>query len=121
LDNHTSNAATSPLLSGTANPRIEVSVSCDEISETVVRWHVRDNGVGIPREHLERIFEFGFTTKSNGQGGFGLHTSALAAGLMGGSLCAQSDGPGTGATFILELPVASTVREASRSSEVVAG
>jgi signal transduction histidine kinase len=67
---------------------------------------------------MDRIFEFGFTTKTSGQGGFGLHTSALAAGLMGGSLCAQSDGPGTGATFILELPVAATASEASRSGVV---
>jgi hypothetical protein len=40
---------------------------------------------------------------------------------MGGSLRAQSDGPGTGAIFVLELPMASTGREASRSAGVVVG
>jgi signal transduction histidine kinase len=118
LVNLIANAAASLHLSGGANPTIEVSISCAETPDATVRWHVRDNGVGIPREHMDRIFEFGFTTKTSGQGGFGLHTSALAAGLMGGSLCAQSDGPGTGATFILELPVAATASEASRSGVV---
>ena len=37
--------------------------------------------------------------------GFGLHSSALAAQEMGGSLVAHSDGPGKGATFTLELPM----------------
>jgi signal transduction histidine kinase len=54
---------------------------------------------------MVRIFEFGFTTKPNGHG-FGLHSSALAAKELGGALLAQSDGPGQGATFTLELPCA---------------
>ena len=67
--------------------------------------YVTDNGVGIAPENLTRMFSFGFTTKVNGHG-FGLHTSANAAKGMGGSLEARSDGPGQGATFILELPPA---------------
>ena len=66
---------------------------------------LRDNGVGIKPEHLARIFSHGFTTKKDGHG-FGLHMGALAAKEMGGSLSAQSQGPGTGATFTLELPLA---------------
>jgi signal transduction histidine kinase len=65
---------------------------------------VRDNGVGIPAENLARIFEHGFTTRKGGHG-FGLHSSANDAREMGGSLTAQSDGPGRGATFTLELPL----------------
>jgi len=64
-----------------------------------------DNGVGIPQENMTRIFAYGFTTKSDGHG-FGLHSGALAAKEMGGRLIAQSPGPGTGATFTLELPIA---------------
>lgn len=33
------------------------------------------------------------------------HSSAVAAGEMGGSLTAHSEGPGRGATFTLELPL----------------
>lgn len=65
---------------------------------------VRDNGSGISAENLQRIFSHGFTTKLDGHG-FGLHSCALAAQEMGGSLVAHSDGPGKGATFVLRLPV----------------
>ncbi len=67
---------------------------------------VIDTGVGIPRENLERIFSHGFTTRPDGHG-FGLHSSALAAKALGGSLHAESAGPGQGATFTLALPLAS--------------
>jgi signal transduction histidine kinase len=70
------------------------------------RVSVSDNGVGIPAENLARIFEHGFTTRKEGHG-FGLHSSANAAHEMGGTLTAQSDGSGSGATFTLELPLQS--------------
>lgn len=70
-----------------------------------VQISVRDNGCGIPSENLPHIFAHGFTTKKNGHG-FGLHASAQAARELGGRLTVHSAGPGTGATFTLELPVA---------------
>lgn len=69
-----------------------------------IKISVADNGVGIPPENLSRIFQHGFTTREGGHG-FGLHSSALAAREIGGSLSAHSDGPQTGATFVLELPL----------------
>ena len=63
-----------------------------------------DTGVGIPAENMIRIFNHGFTTKKSGHG-FGLHSGALAARELGGELRVRSDGPGLGATFVLELPV----------------
>jgi signal transduction histidine kinase len=69
-----------------------------------VRISVIDSGIGIPAENLTKIFNHGFTTRENGHG-FGLHSGALAARQLGGSLSAHSDGPGKGATFTLELPV----------------
>jgi len=66
---------------------------------------VEDNGVGIAKENLTRIFASGFTTKNGGRG-LGLHNSALAAYEMKGSLIAKSEGEGQGATFVLELPAA---------------
>ena len=79
--------------------RIQVSVA-----RAGVRIAVIDNGVGIPSENLTRIFNHGFTTRKGGHG-FGLHSGALAAKELGGSLTVHSDGQGCGATFILELPV----------------
>jgi C4-dicarboxylate-specific signal transduction histidine kinase len=65
---------------------------------------VIDNGIGIPPENLSRIFSQGFTTRKDGHG-WGLHSGAIAAKELGGTLTAQSDGIGKGATFTLKLPV----------------
>jgi signal transduction histidine kinase len=91
-----------------ANGTIVVTVANESANGDRILWQVHDNGVGIPAEHLTRIFEYGFTTKSDGSGGFGLHTAALAANLMAGSLNAHSGGGGQGATFSLMLPAHST-------------
>ncbi|WP_431191931.1 sensor histidine kinase [Pseudomonas halotolerans] len=69
-----------------------------------LRITVADNGNGIAPEHLARIFSHGFTTRQDGHG-FGLHSCALAAQEMGGSLTVHSDGVGRGATFILDVPL----------------
>ncbi|WP_257458085.1 ATP-binding protein [Archangium lipolyticum] len=69
-----------------------------------VRIEVRDTGVGISPELLTRIFQYGYTTRQDGHG-FGLHSSALAAQELGGSLTVHSEGAGQGATFTLELPL----------------
>jgi C4-dicarboxylate-specific signal transduction histidine kinase len=74
----------------------------EEDSTLMVR--VRDSGCGIDEAHLTRIFSHGFTTKPGGHG-FGLHSCAVAAREMGGSLGVHSDGGGTGATFTLYLPL----------------
>jgi len=68
---------------------------------------ISDNGVGIPPENLIRIFQHGFTTRKTGHG-FGLHSGAIAAKELGGSLTAQSDGLGLGATVTLKLPTGET-------------
>ena len=69
-----------------------------------IQVSVCDNGVGIAPENLTRMFSHGFTTRKEGHG-FGLHSSAIAAKALGGTLTAQSDGPGRGATFTLDLPL----------------
>ncbi|MFO1502029.1 MAG: PAS domain S-box protein, partial [Verrucomicrobiota bacterium] len=76
---------------------------------------VSDNGVGILRENLQRIFNHGFTTKPRGHG-FGLHSGALAAKELGGSLTVQSDGPGKGASFTLALSLSPSISKDSPSS-----
>lgn len=68
-----------------------------------LRISVADEGMGIAPENLSRIFSHGFTTRRRGNG-FGLHSCALAASDMGGTLKVSSAGVGKGATFVLELP-----------------
>lgn len=80
----------------------KVTVRVEAVAEGA-RISVLDNGVGIAPEVMERLFSHGFTTRKSGHG-FGLHSAALAAGELGGSLTASSDGPGRGATFQLTLP-----------------
>jgi len=69
-----------------------------------VKIAIIDNGIGIPPENLTLIFNHGFTTRKEGHG-FGLHSAALAAMEMGGSLTAESAGLQKGATFTLQLPL----------------
>jgi len=89
-----------------ASPRDDkrITLRIKRFDDDRVAVEVADNGVGIPPEHMQRIFEHGFTTKPEGHG-FGLHSSALAAQELDGCLTAQSDGPGRGARFCLQLPL----------------
>jgi PAS domain S-box-containing protein len=92
--------------------RIEITIGMKDNSRVVVS--VKDNGIGIAPDNLTRIFSHGFTTKKDGHG-FGLHSGALAAKEMGGSLAAHSEGPGTGALFTLELPLSHKSATADRN------
>lgn len=65
---------------------------------------VVDTGTGIAPEAQARLFSHGFTTRKDGHG-FGLHSSALAAQLLGGTLTLHSEGVGKGTTATLELPL----------------
>lgn len=82
-----------------------ITIQVGSRSPARVQIVVTDNGIGIARENLVNIFNFGYTTRSEGHG-FGLHSGANAAKEMGGTLSVFSAGPGTGARFTLELPVA---------------
>jgi signal transduction histidine kinase len=94
--------ATDAVSSAGALPR-EITVRLRRLGEDRIKIQVADNGVGIPPENLVRVFSHGFTTKKDGHG-FGLHSGAIAAGQLGGSLTVESEGPNRGATFTLELP-----------------
>jgi PAS domain S-box-containing protein len=91
-------------LSESGRPNKLLTLRAYPAIEGFICLHVEDNGVGIPEENLTRIFGHGFTTRRGGHG-FGLHSGALAARELGGSLTAQSEGAGKGATFTLRLPL----------------
>jgi CheY-like chemotaxis protein len=75
---------------------------------------VRDSGIGIPREHLDSVFEM-FSQlapaldRSQGGLGIGLALVRGLAELHGGSVAAFSSGPGTGSEFVIRLPVSQTL------------
>uniref|UniRef100_UPI001CCA0348 trifunctional serine/threonine-protein kinase/ATP-binding protein/sensor histidine kinase n=1 Tax=Hyalangium gracile TaxID=394092 RepID=UPI001CCA0348 len=75
-----------------------------EARDGMARVQVVDNGMGIAPEIRERLFSQGFTTREGGHG-LGLHSSSLAARMLGGHLSLESEGPGRGATATLELPL----------------
>jgi signal transduction histidine kinase len=72
---------------------------------------VKDTGIGIPADHLPHLFEMfrqAAPTLERSQGGLGIGL-ALVKGLVelhGGSIEAQSDGPGKGSEFLVRLPLA---------------
>lgn len=91
-------------MGGLAASERRLAVRIERPDPARLRISVADRGEGISPENLTRIFAHGFTTRREGHG-FGLHSSALAAHEMGGAITAHSDGPGRGATFVLELPL----------------
>ncbi|MBN2312985.1 MAG: PAS domain S-box protein [Sedimentisphaerales bacterium] len=78
-------------------------IRAEQLEQDRIRIQIIDNGIGIPSENLTRIFEHGFTTKKKGHG-FGLHSTALSANELNGSIKVHSEGPGRGAVFTVELP-----------------
>ena len=81
-----------------------ITIRLSQPDENNLSIIVSDNGVGILQKNIERIFSHGFTTKEGGHG-FGLHSAALAAAELGGTLTAHSDGENKGAEFELILPL----------------
>ena len=72
---------------------------------------VRDNGAGIPRELLPQVFDLfvqGKRTSDRRDGGLGLGLALVdnLVRLHGGEVSATSEGPGTGSTFTVRLPLA---------------
>lgn len=74
-----------------------------------------DTGTGISNEDIKKIFNHGFTTKSDGHG-FGLHSCANYMQEIGGEIKVESKGEKQGTTFILQFPKISTSAEKRKRS-----
>jgi len=99
------NAAEAMQRAGLPPGRVRVEASEEAIDGTdYVHVRFRDDGPGISPEHLDRIFERGFTTKGTGGSGLSLHWSANTIAALGGTVYAESEGPGKGACLHVRLP-----------------
>ncbi len=81
-----------------------VSVQTKRLSDKV-EITISDNGNGIPKNIIDKIFQPFFTTKPTGQGtGLGLSLSYDIVKTHGGNIIVQTK-EGEGTTFIIELPI----------------
>ncbi len=79
------------------------SVETRQVSEVSLSFSVTDTGIGIPKEHIKRLFKpfsqaDASTTRKYGGTGLGLIISKKLVELMGGQITAESE-PGKGTTF----------------------
>jgi len=80
------------------------------VKDSKMRVEVIDNGIGIAKDNLEKIFEKFFQvdssfTRAAGGIGMGLTLARELVKLHGGELWAESEGPGKGCKFIFTLPI----------------
>jgi len=81
-----------------------LQINAEKLNDNYILIKITDNGCGITQDKLTSIFNHGYTTKKDGHG-FGLHSCANAMTEIGGSIKVESDGPNTGASFIITLPI----------------
>jgi signal transduction histidine kinase/DNA-binding response OmpR family regulator len=99
----------------TADGEVVVTVTSAALDdgEVELRFSVRDTGIGLSPEVMDRLFQSftqadSSTTRRYGGTGLGLAISRRLAELMGGTMWAESDGPGSGSTFSFTLRAAVT-------------
>ncbi len=99
----------------------EISISANVISEDnthqTIRFEIKDTGIGIPVDQLDKVFNSfeqadGSTTRKFGGTGLGLSISTQLSGLMGGDIGVESE-PGVGSTFWFSV----RVRKSNQSDE----
>ncbi len=85
--------------------RLEVTTEVDRSSQSLIRVIISDNGPGIPKDSLSKIFEPFYTTKQDGQGtGLGLAITKSIVERDGGTIIVNST-VGKGTTFTISIPV----------------
>lgn len=79
--------------------------------DRLVHWTITDSGIGIPPEHLPHLFERFYRvdksrSRAGGGTGIGLTIARHLVEAQGGTIRAESPGPGLGSTFHFTLPAA---------------
>jgi CheY-like chemotaxis protein len=96
----------------------KMAIKTEQIGDNL-RVSFKDNGLGIARENLERIFNPFFTTRKVGQGtGLGLSVCHGIVTEHKGRIWAESQ-LGKGATFIMELPIVNESKQLEMPEPVV--
>jgi signal transduction histidine kinase len=83
-----------------------------EDAERPVKIRFHDTGPGIHRRLFEKVFDYGFTTRQDGNG-LGLYISRGLIESLGGRICIESSYVLIGTTFLVELPLRAPGREES--------
>lgn len=88
--------------------RGHIELTADHVGDTV-SFRVKDDGIGIPPEKLDEMFELfaqGDRTIARSEGGLGIGLTVVKrmAELHGGTVTAHSDGVGQGSEFTIMLP-----------------
>jgi signal transduction histidine kinase len=102
LVNLIANAKHAMLAMPLEHPRVLTMEVTQDEARTMVA--ISDTGKGITPEELPELFKFGFTTRPEGHG-LGLHSSAINAQALDGSIGVHSEGAGKGARFTLTIPL----------------
>ena len=101
------NSAESILSAGAAAGSLIVTAQYEQFhGRKMVGLSFVDNGDGIDPEHINQLFERGFSTKHREGSGFGLHWSANTIQALGGQILIESGGRGQGTTLRVLLPSA---------------
>ncbi len=93
-----------------SGPQVSVAAGLSRVNGRYVALRVTDQGLGIPKTELKRIFKRFYrvpgpnTTRLKGTG-LGLYIVRSVAKRHGGRAWAESEGVGRGSTFVLQLPL----------------
>jgi CheY-like chemotaxis protein len=96
---------------------VEVSL-CVQLEQENVRFDITDNGIGIPQDHQDHLFQQFVqlndnTTRLYGGTGLGLSICKNIVECMGGSIWLDSSHPGIGSKFSFQIPFTPYVDEPS--------
>ena len=96
-----------------AGGEVAVTAKC---ADGVCEVTVRDNGIGMEAETIDRLFEpfrqaEASLARTRGGLGLGLAVARGIVELHGGTLVASSDGPGSGSTFVMRIPLTEAASE----------
>lgn len=93
-----------------SNDPVQVTLSARQVGGKRVLIEVRDQGIGIPRQHLQRIFDRFYrapteSVNSRSGTGLGLYVAAGLVRTLGGRLQAESAGPNRGTMMSFSIPL----------------